>query len=291
LARRERSLKVEVPRPEQDRPELGRVGIIAVTGFAIGVAWPWLAGVRLVPSPPTDDSIEATIPSAVASAAGVPAAGPSAVLAAAAAPAPQRTDAETAKISDPQITGCRDGSGKKKKDCDKIGLDDRVRPHLSALTACTGAEGASETLSVGLELSFVEQKITDVFAGKSTTFTKERAHALIDCAKKELDSVRLDGLGHEHDVYTTFYFVEFVPPGTVVAPAAGAAEETADASGFATIVWDVAVVRDQPDDGKILTRLRYGTRVAVSARRGKWYEVKYDAKGAKGWVHRNALGL
>jgi hypothetical protein len=292
LARRDRSLKVEVPRPEQDRPELGRVGIIAAAGFAIGMAWPWLAGVRLVPSPPTDDAVEATLPSAVASGSvSAPAAAPPAVLTAAGTPASQRTDAETTKIAGPQITACRDGSGKKKKDCDKVGADDRVRPHLAALTACAGAEGASETLSVGLELSFVEQKITDVFAGKSTTFTKEKAHALVDCAKKELDSVRLDGLGHEHDVYTMFYFVEFVPPGTVVAPAAGAAEETAEASGFATIVWDVAVVRDQPDEGKILTRLRYGTRVAVSARRGKWYEVKYDAKGAKGWVHRNALGL
>jgi hypothetical protein len=291
LARRDRSLKVEVPRPEQDRPELGRVGIIAAAGFAIGVAWPWLAGVRLVPSPPKEEPVEATAPSAMPSGStAVPQVAPPAVLAAS-APAPQRTDAETTKISDPQITACRDGSGKKKKECDKVGADDRVRPHLAALTACQGAQGASETLSVGIELSFVEQKITDVFAGKSTTFSKERAHALIDCAKKELESVRLDGLGHEHDAYTVFYFVEFVPPGTVLAPAANAQEETADASGFATIVWDVAVVRDQPDEGKIVTRLRYGTRVAVSARRGKWYEVKYDAKGAKGWVHRNALGL
>ena len=57
VARRERSLKVEVPKPEQDKPELGRVGIIAAAGFAIGVAWPWLAGVRLVPSPPNDETV------------------------------------------------------------------------------------------------------------------------------------------------------------------------------------------------------------------------------------------
>jgi hypothetical protein len=129
-----------------------------------------------------------------------------------------------------------------------------------------------------------------VFHGKSTTFDREKAHALVDCAKKELGTVRLDGLGHEHDEYTVFYFVQFIPPGTAVAEKP-AGDETADASGLATVVWDVAVVRDQPEDGKIVTRLRYGTRVAVSARRGKWYEVKYDVKGAKGWVHRNALGM
>src|SRR5258706_11775256 len=65
---RDRSLKIEIPKSEKDNPELGRVGIIAVAGFAIGVAWPWLAGVRLVPSPPSDDAIEgATAASAAGS--------------------------------------------------------------------------------------------------------------------------------------------------------------------------------------------------------------------------------
>ena len=142
-----------------------------------------------------------------------------------------------------------------------------------------------------MELDFEQKAITDVFAGKSTTFPKEKAHALVDCAKKGLEAVHLDGLDHEHSRYTVFYFIEFVPPGTLVTTPAAAAEETADASGLATIGWDVAVVRDQPEDGKIIARIRYGTRVVVTARRGKWYEVKFDAKGTKGWVHRNALGL
>jgi len=293
LAQRSRTLKVEVPRPEQDKPELGRVGVIAVAGFVIGIAWPWLAGVRLVPSPPVDDMTEAVGSAAVPAASN--SAAPPAVSASAAAAAPpvgpsQKTDVETTKISEIQVTGCRDGKGRRKKDCDTVGIDDRVRPHLGALTSCAEAQGASETLSIGLELSFTDQTITDVFAGKSTTFSREKAHALVDCAKKELASVRLDGLGHEHDEYTVFYFVQFVPPGTAMAPAA-AAETTEDASGLATVVWDSAVVRDQPEDGKIVSRLRYGTRVAVSAKRGKWYEVKYDGKGDKGWVHRNALGL
>lgn len=278
-----------MPRPEQDKPELGRVGVIAIAGFVIGIAWPWLAGVRLVPSPPTEEAAEAVASaSAPAPSSGAP---PEAASAAVAPVGPsQKTDVETSKISEIQITGCRDGKGRKKKECDKVGIDDRVRPHLAALTSCAEAQGASETLSIGLELSFTDETITDVFPGKSTTFSREKAHALVDCAKKELASVKLDGLGHEHDEYTVFYFVEFIPPGTAVAPAA-AAEETSDASGLATVVWDSAVVREQPEDGKIVSRLRYGTRVSVSAKRGKWYEVKYDAKGDKGWVHRNALGL
>jgi hypothetical protein len=286
-------LKVEVPKPGADRPELGRVGIIAGVGFAIGVAWPWLAGVRLVPSPPKDDATEAA-PSgsaALLAPSGDPAA--SAVPAASGSiPAPPvRTREETVKVSEMKITVCRDNEGKKLKDCDRVGFDALSRPHLEELAKCEGAIGASQTLSLGFELDFEKKAVTDVFAGKSTTFPKDKVHALVECAKKEFEGVRLDAVDHEHGRYTAFYFIEFVPPGTVSDAPGTAAEETAEASGLATIDWDVAVVRDQPEDGKILTRLRYGTRVVVTARRGKWYEVKYDAKGTKGWVHRNALGL
>jgi hypothetical protein len=243
-----------------------------------------------VPSPPMEETLEA-VTSAIAPASSNAPPSPEASGAAAEPGPPQKTDVETAKVSELQVTACRDGKGKKKKDCDKLGVDDRLRPHLAALTSCADAQGASATLSIGLELSFTDQTIGDVFAGKSTTFPKDKARALVDCAKKELAGVRLDGVGHEHDEYTVFYFVEFVPPGSAVAVSAGSAEEATDASGLATVVWDSAVVRDQPEDGKIVSRLRYGTRVAVSAKRGKWYEVKYDAKGEKGWVHRNALGM
>jgi hypothetical protein len=298
VARPERSLKIEVPRPGQDRPELGRVGIISAAGFAIGIAWPWLAGVRLVPSPPNDEGPESRAVASAASAAsaasppGAPPAAAEAPAGPAAEAAPKRTEAETNKVSPLQITACRDGKGRKLKDCDRIGIDERLRPHLQSLASCETARGASETLSLGLDLDLEGGSITEIFAGKSTTFSKDKAHALVDCARKELASIHLDGVDHEHPRYTAYYFVEFVPPGTVVAaPNAPAVEQTADASGLATIAWDVAVVRDQPEDGKIETRLRYGTRVVVTARRGKWYEVKYDAKGSKGWVHRNAIGL
>jgi Bacterial SH3 domain len=287
---RDRTLKVDIPKPEQDRPELGRVGVIAAVGFAIGVAWPWLAGVHLVPSPPTDEVLET-----VGGASAVPSSGPAppseAPSAALSVTAPERTTAETVKISTLQISGCRDGK-KKLKDCDRLGVDERLRGHLGVLASCDAARGATDTLSVGFELDLVQKAVVEVFPGKSTTFPKDKAHELIECARAELTGVKLDGLDHDHERYTVFYFVEFTPPGSaVVAGSAPAIEETAEASGLATVGWDVAVVRDQPDDGKILTRLRFGTRVAVTSRRGKWYEVKYDAKGDKGWVHRNALGM
>lgn len=283
-------LKVEVPKPEADRPELGRVGIIAGVGFAIGLAWPWLAGVKLVPSPPTDDAPElAAVASASGSAAASapPAADPPASLV---VPAETKTHEETVKLVDMKVTACRNAAGKKLKDCDKVGFEASARPHLLALAACQAAQGTKQTLSLGFELDFDKGAITDVFAGKSTTYSKEDAHALVECAKKEFETVKLEGVDHEHTRYTTFFFLEFLPPGTILEGKAPE-EETAEASGLATVGWDVAVVRDEPENGKIVTRLRYGTRVSVSARRGSWYEVKYDAKGSKGWVHKNALGL
>lgn len=285
-----RSLKVEVPKPGTDRPELGRVGIIAAVGFVIGIAWPWLSGVRLVPSPPNDEVTEvapAVAPSASALAATTPSAAVSAVDTAAPA---ATTNAQSVKISDLKITTCRSDAGKKLKDCDKVQFDPLARGRLGGLSRCGAAQGAEGTLSIGFDLDFEKRAIVDVFSGKSTTFPKEQASALVDCAKKEFAAVTLDGVDHEHPRYTAFYFVEFVPAG---APAEAAApeEQTQAASGLATVAWDVAVVRDAPEDGKIATRLRYGTRVVVTGRKGRWYEVRYDAKGQKGWVHRNALGL
>jgi hypothetical protein len=286
-------LKVEIPKPGADRPELGRVGVIAAVGFIIGIAWPWLSGVRLVPSPPNDEiaeSLPAVAPSAGASSA-LPAAPPSGAPGATDAPqAPAATEKQSVKISDLKVTTCRGEGNKKLKDCDKIQFDPVARGRLAGLARCGAAEGAEGTLSIGFDLDFEKRAIIDVFAGKSTTFSREQASALIDCAKKDFAAVTLDGIDHEHARYTAFYFLEFLPPG---APSgAGSPEEQAQAaSGLATVAWDVAVVRDAPEDGKIVTRLRYGTRVVVAGRKGRWYEVRYDAKGQKGWVHRNALGL
>jgi hypothetical protein len=256
-------------------PELGRVGVIAAAGFRSVLRGRGSRGVQLVPSPPKEDAVEATVPSAAPVLAG--SAAPAAVSSAAGeAPAPpQRTDAETTKISDMQVTACRDGKGKKKKDCDRIAIDDRVRPHLAALTACQEARGASETLSIGLELSFVEQTITDTFAGSQVPF-------LDMAANQEALSEKIAGqLKASFTIRSTRCSISFSSFSCTAVAERPAGDETADASGLATVVWDVAVVRDQPEDGKIVTRLRYGTRVAVPARRGRG-TGEYDAKAKAG---------
>lgn len=290
--RRDEGVKVELPKPEDDQPNLGRVGIIAAVGFAIGVVWPWLAGVRLVPSPPAAEAVAEPVPSgSVAPAASI---APMASAAPARAPEPERTEKQSVNVGEALIVGCRDDKGHKVDPCDKVDFDAVAKGRLLNLANCPEAAGMSKVLSVGFELDFTKNQIEKISEGKSTTFGKETSDALLKCAKAEFETAKLDGITHEQAHYSVYYPVEFVPPGTLVekaSPSGGGEEETTEASGLATVSWDSALVRDQPDGGEIRARLRYGTKVIVTGKRGKWYLIKYDAKGNQGWVHKNAIGL
>jgi len=286
VAARAEAPKIVVPEDGADRPALRQVGAIAAGCFAVGLAWPWVAGVKLVPSPPREAE-EPAVASAVPAVA--PAPGSPVPALAATAAAPSVTREQGLRIEELKIASCRDGKRKTER-CDRPLLATLLEAPVKGLAACEAAQGASGRFSLGLELDLAAGKVTDVFAGKSTSLPKEVARALLACADEPFRKLALSGVDHEHARYTVFQLVEFVPPGTPVAPPAPE-EQTTEASGIATVGWDSAVVRDEPDGGKIVARLRYGTRVAVSARRGKWYEVRYDSRGNKGWVHRNALGL
>src|SRR4051812_13237569 len=96
-----------------------------------------------------------------------------------------------------------------------------------------------------------------------------------------------------------FYKVEFpkaVTPNSDTAEAGPAGEaasaEVTEASGHATVAWDVALVRSSASrDGAVVARVLQGTRVSVTGRRGDWYRIKYDVKGSVGWVYRTAIGM
>jgi hypothetical protein len=299
VAQRRATLKVDIPQPADDKPKLGRVGIIAIVGFVIGMAWPRLAGVTLVPSPPVEEG------EPVASAQPAPATGggeaPSLSKAARAGQAGEARSeidgADRVRISEPKITSCRSENGQRAEQCGSLELDGVSRARIQALAGCSGAENAHGTLSLGLELDFGSKKITELLRGKSTTLPEPAAKALIDCAKKEFASASLDGMAHEHAKYTVFYIVELLPPSALAqagSDGAGAeptAEEVSGASGRATVGWDVALIRDKPKDGAVVARVLRGTRVTVTGRQDDWYRIKYDAKGSEGWVFKSAIGL
>ncbi len=301
VAERHRSLKIEVPTPEQDKPRFGRVGVIAAIGFLIGILWPRLAGIKLVPEVPKDGETSAA---ASASAEPLGSAEPPPMAKGVPAepteppstgPAPPSEPSDRVRLSESKLVSCRDDKGKKLSECGALDFDSVAKARLQALGACPGAPAAPGTLSLGLELDFGKNKIGDLESGKSTTLDAAAVKALLECAKKEFASASLADVKHEHARYTLFYKVEFLAPGAAPESESAAgdagASEAAAASGRATVTWPVAILRSQPKEGDVVARILQGTRVVVTGRQGDWYKVRYDAKGNEAWVFKTAIGL
>jgi Bacterial SH3 domain len=298
---RRQPLKIEVPNPKQETLRFGRVGIIVTVGFAIGIVWPRLAGFKLVPSVPSQpaESSSADLTGAPGDPKGNAAPASSADLepppAAVEAPPP----ADRPVISEPQFVACKAKGKKHKDDCDHIEFDGLARPHIQALASCEGADRMDGVLSLGFDLDFEAQRVKAIKNGKSSSLPQSDVDALIACEKKEFSNVSLVGIKHQSDAYSVFYRVEFpkadaAKPGQAEPSASADAPpgDVTEASGHATVSWDVALVRSSASrDGAVIARVLQGTRVSVTGRRGDWYRVKYDVKGNVGWVYRTAIGM
>ncbi len=143
------------------------------------------------------------------------------------------------------------------------------------MAACAGADKLFGVLSLGFDLDFTSQVVKNVKSGKSTTFTESETESLIDCEKREFSNVSLVGIAHKHDAYTVFYKIEFPKFATAAEgkgePAAAAGDVTpadvTEASGHATVAWDVALVRSSASrDGTVVARVLQGTRISVTGR-------------------------
>ncbi len=290
LAKAKPKPKIEVPTAAQDRLPVGRVGIIAGAGFVFGIVWPWMAGVQLVPKPPSEEISAAPAPTSSSKKAKPPAASKT-------SPNAEEPAAEDrVQVGAALILGCRDKGDKRVAKCDTIEFDAVAKPRLKTLANCAGAKLATGVLSIGFELDFKTEKITKIQRGKSTSVADDASVALVECAKKEFATASLSGIDHKYPNYTIFYKAQFFPPGAAPKPADGnegdAGAGDTKASGFAVVSWNVALVRDQPKkEGKLLARVLQGTRVGVVAKQNDWVRVKYDAKGNEGWVFRTAIGL
>jgi hypothetical protein len=297
VAERQRSLKIEVPTPQQDKLRFGRVGVIALVGFLIGIAWPRLAGVKLVPGVPTEDETPSVASSAEPAASAPPAAAmkPAGPLEPATEPPPPVPEpGDRLKLSEAQIVSCRDTKGSKLDDCGALDFDRVARARLQTLAACPGAPSGTGALSLGFELDFRSNKIGKIERGKSTTLDDATAKALLECAEREFASASLSDLKHDHERYTVFYRVEFLSQAAAaqaLAEGGDAGAEATSASGRATVTWEVAILRSTPKEGDIVARILRGTRVVVTGRQGDWYKVRYDAKGNEAWVFKSAIGL
>lgn len=298
VSRRPPALKVEIPAPGSTPLRLGKVGLIAVVGFGIGIVWPRLAGVRLVPQLP---SAPAAASQDLSGAPDEPPAASAVASARAPAPAvPPPVDTAASRLPPPvvgemQVTSCRDAGGGKIQTCDAVDFDRVARARLSSLEGCEVARRVSGVLSLGFDLDFTTERVTKVTSGKTSSIDETALKSLLDCYRQSFANVSLVGIPHQHQRYSVFYRVELKAAAEeAAAPAGSAAPPTSitPASGMATVSWDTALVRSAPDrDSKVIARVLSGTRVGVTGRSGDWYRVKYDAKGREGWVFRTSIGM
>ena len=290
--------KVDVPDRASDRPVWAKVGIIAVVGFLIGIAWPRLAGLQLGPTPPEGDKAHEPVASSQ------PAAPPASVVAAGSgsAPAgPQPVTVQTVVVKKTDVLSCRDNENKIKEQCDRPGLDALLMPRLKNLEKCPSAAGLAGKLSIGFDIDFRRDRVR-VLQGKSTTIPQSTVAGIWRCADEEIKGARLAGLQHDNMRYTLFYSAYFYPPGKIVDPEMkddeperdtrdgvkeGERDDTAEALGTAQVVYDTVLVRDEPKTGKVVGRLVRGTKVDLLSKKGSWYKIRFQDK--EGWVYRGAI--
>jgi hypothetical protein len=317
-------LAVEVPTAEKDKPAWVKVGVIAAVGFVVGIAWPRLAGVRIGPTAPS----EAAAAASAAHAGRAPDAPPASVTKPAAsvsAAPPATTPPSPAGVAlPPTITVARglvlnctttDGDKKKGKDCGAVpGVDEIVRPRIKKLANCSGMEGQTGKFTLTANADFVSGRFWyDINKANATV---QNFDAVQSCLKTMFHNTATTATPHEHAKYTVVYTAQLAP-GTSDDDKAVAHKEkdkdkaadkpdeskaktedkpaekpaAANATGEADVVWDVALVRDNPKTGALVSRLPKGSKVKVGATKDGWYQIKYgDGFGSEGWVYRGAIG-
>ena len=305
---RERPFSVDVPRAGEDRPAWVKVGVIAAVGFAVGVAWPRIAGVRLGPSAPGEGSPSAATSSAPAPRASEPAAGTAPAVLATAPTAPPSGSAAAPSgpphvvVSRGAIVSCKTDDGEILKGgtaCGNLaGIDNLVQPRIRKLKDCTAADGAAGKLAVTFGVDFQNNRL-DVAVGKNSSLPN--LESIAGCVKHEFGGISLGAMDHDHPRYTVSYTAT-LSAGDAATAGSGAAPGAPTGSGAtpsavamdaptSSVVWEVAIVRDSPRSGSVVGRLQRGTKVRVGQGQDNWYRVRYGGNYAsEGWVYRGAIG-
>ena len=286
-------LTVQIPGPREDRPSWMKVGIIAAIGFAIGIAWPKLTGIRLGPSVPESASASRV-------AAGGQCRAPCCTRpvgrgsSRCASRLRRRSLGPSVNVGHGFVFACKtaDGDSLKRGECGSLsGIDNLVLPRLRKLAECADAANVSGKLHLVVNADFARGTL-GVELGRNQAISSP--DALLVCAKADLSGVSLAGLTHDNPRYSLAYQVMFgaagaTPVASASTPTAHAVAESAD--GTAQVVWDVAIVRDAPKSGRVLARLQRGTTLHAGAVKDGWYPVKYgDGFTSDGWVYRGAIG-
>ena len=230
------SVAVQIPPQGSDRPSWVKVGVIAVVGFAVGVAWPRLAGIRPGPSAPGEASAATAaatrandLPPASAAApivnspslapqpapvapgvSGVSNAGPTASAS---------SGSPAVLVTRGAVISCKTAEGETLKGsaCGAVPMFDAIaQPRLKHLAQCQGAAGASGKLAVVFSLDFARSKTNFSFGKSSTVDNKD---SLDQCLRMAMDKVSISAVDHEQSLYAVFYSVTFTPRDSASTPA------------------------------------------------------------------------
>jgi hypothetical protein len=309
MPKQEPKLVIEMPRPGEDQPVWSRVGIIALVGFAIGIAWPRLTNVKIGPSVPSDlaakmeGSAGATAPKPSASVV-PPLPTSSAAPSASAAPdAPPPSNREVVVVGAGKITKCADSKKDKTKieDCGSLQFDPIAVKRLKELAKCPSALGLEGKMNIGFEVNFEKKEVNVTRVKKGTSLPSSTVSGIVQCAAREFGNVSLEDVPHKHRRYTLVYGITFYPPGKHPPSettgdggkddeaAAGATTNQTDAQGSAVVSWDTALVRKDPKDGDVVARIVRGTKVKIVGKQNDWYKIETGSK--TGWVYRGSIGM
>ena len=304
---KQEELKIELPPAGHERAAWGRIALVGVVGFSLGVAWPRVFRVELGPSAPNEGKSAAAIATDTAAslASVAPALSGSALpTAGAVVAAPSKPNAtenqELALVGEGKILRCWDRRDRRVSDCEVLQFDPVALPKLKELARCPAALGLEGSLAVLLDVNFAKKEI-HVFKGKKPTIPMNTASGLVRCAAQGFSNVIFEDVPHKLKRYTLSYKVAFYPPGkhpeetqTATPPdesdaaAAGKTTSETPASGSGIVSWDTALLRDGPRDGQVIARLVRGTKVKIVSRQNDWYKVEQSSK--TGWLYRGAIG-
>ena len=285
---------VHIPAPGADKPSWLRVGAFALVGFAIGVAWPKLAGVRLGPAAPAEAvSAVAASRAAEMASASASANAPAVTAPTASAPPPAAANVSVT-VGHVAILSCKteDGESLKGKDCGWLtGLDPLIQTRLKRLAQLPATAENPGKLNVILGLDFKNNRIS-VESGKSSTV--KDVDSLKAFIAGEVKSMSLKPVDHQNERYSVLYVVNISTGAEAAASSSSTTPpkpESALPEGQAAVAWETAIVRDTPHTGAIVAHLPRGTKVQLGASEGGWYKIKFGPSFAsEGWVYRGAIG-
>jgi hypothetical protein len=224
-----------------------------------------------------------------------------------------------------------DGETKKGKDCGGVpGIDALVTPRVRKIATCSGVEGQTGKLSLVVNADFASGRfwydvgktstvpnldavtscLKTSFHGTSTTATQHE-HPRYTVVYTATFTPGVGGGGDDdknsahkdkNEKDKSSKAAKETPsdsdkdPSKDEKPSATSDNNSTPAtppsnSGEAQVAWEVALVRDAPKTGGLVTRLPRGTKVKVGSSKDGWYQVKFGEGFAnEGWVYRGAIG-